>query len=366
MNVKITLGVIGSLLLLSSCIKSEPLNPEADILSFKLPKKVVLSEAKIEGRDIFISIPKNADVSNLTPEIETTLGATITPKSGVPQDFSYPVEYTVVSESGKYEKKYKVILSPYMFYESSFETWESYRPSTGKYVYETPIERGDKGEKIPIWATSNKGVAVYQAYEDSTSYPVHSVLINGKRMARLKTDKGPGNILGIQYIPIVAGSLFTGTMNLANGITDPLSVTQFGTYCDYLPDRFVGRYRYKPGTGDYIDSEGKRWPDKKDLCAIYAVFYEVDEKLEFLDGHTILTHPNIIAITKDPHRGATEGDGLIEFDIPFEYKEDMKVDFEKKSYKLAVVFSSSYKGDAYSGTPGSEMIVDEVKIVPKN
>ena len=45
---------------------------------------------------------------------------------------------------------------------------------------------------------------------------------------------------------------------------------------------------------------------------------------------------------------------------------DEVIDFSKHEYKLAVVFSSSFWGDRYEGTPGSELIVDDAKIITED
>lgn len=363
---KLLLCSFVALLGLSSCIQDEPLNPEADILNFSLPQGIAISEPVFNENNIFISIPKGENVNSIAPEIKITEGAVISPASGVVQDFSSPVEYTVTSQSGKYQRKYKVTLDPYMFYQTDFDHWEVYTSSSGQDRYETPVEYSDNGSKIPIWSSSNKGVAIYQHFLDPNLYPVHSTSSPTGSAVMLETRKGPGNIMNIQYIPIVAGSLFTGTMNIANAIEDPLSATQFGIACDYMPDRITGNYNYKAGSGEYINSKGEVISGKIDQCALYAVFFKVDEKTQVLDGNNVLTHPNIVAITEQPFRDSTPGNGLVAFDIPFIYKEGVTVDFQKNKYKIAIIFSSSSKGDSYEGTPGSKMIVDNVRVTTKN
>lgn len=358
----------------SSCIKDEPLNPEADMLSFSLPQNIMLSDPlfnKGEGEmtEVFITISKGEDVTSLTPEIAITEGATIVPAIGTVQDFTQPVTYTVTSQDGKQQRLYKVTLNSYMFYQSDFDNWDIYTNTVGTAKYELPFEysEGEK-TKIYIWSSSNRGVALYQQYLEPEKYPVASVQADGGRVAVLKTDLGPGNVMNIQYIPIVAGSLFTGTMDLTNAIKDPLSSTRFGVACDYRPDRLQGKYSYMAGSGSYILKEGNNsveLPNRKDSCALYGVFYKVDETLAMLDGNNVLTHSNIIAITSEPYRTSTPNGEMMNFDIPFVYKAGVEVDFTKYKYKLAIVFSSSYKGDLYSGTPGSKMRVENVRVTRK-
>jgi hypothetical protein len=57
------------------------------------------------------------------------------------------------------------------------------------------------------------------------------------------------------------------------------------------------------------------------------------------------------------------------FSIPFEPRNGKTVDIERlKSYgySFSVVFSSSVKGDFFTGAVGSELYVDEVEIKCKN
>jgi len=56
-------------------------------------------DVKIQGFDVDITVPYNTTLNPITPYI-TIIGKTITPASGVPQDFTVPVIYTVTAEDG--------------------------------------------------------------------------------------------------------------------------------------------------------------------------------------------------------------------------------------------------------------------------
>lgn len=361
-------GMIGLVLAvwggMSSCIQSEPANPEADILAFALPGEIALTEAVINRNDISITVRKDADLTAVVPIISITEGATISPAIGTPCDLSKAVTYTVTSESGAYQKEYTVMAIAYSFYQFDFEHWEQL---DNKYHYQTPIEYNMENERVLYWDSGNKGIALYQQHTDPSLYPVHktNASVAGQYAAEMITSKGPGNILGIVNIPIAAGSLFTGNFNLANVMKDPLSATEFGQSCDERPLRFTGYYKYKAGTGDYIDPNGKVLPGVKDSCAVYSVFFKTDEKTPFLDGSTILSHPNIVAVAILPSemRAGTPGDDFVPFDIPFTYYTNEPVDFERNHYKLAVILSSSFYGDRYEGAPGSVLVVDELEVI---
>lgn len=372
MNMKIK-AILFSLLTLISftrCIQDEPLNPEADILEFKLPDGIALS-APEERRgsnnvtNMTITVKPGFDLSALVPEIKITAGATIAPDPAVPQDFTQPVDYTVTAEDGVHQRTYRIQLVNNSIFSYTFERWEL--NSDPLRQYETPAEADGNGEIRYPWASSNQGVAIYKASTDPKNYPVHATEQSktGRYAAEMETMKGPGNILDIQYIPVVAGSLFTGTMNVLNALNDPLTATRFGIPFNHKPLVFKGYYKYKAGTGDYIGPDGNVRPGVKDSCAVYAVFYKTDAKLQTLDGTNVLIHPNIVALAMMPPemRAGSPGNGFVEFTIPFVYKEGVELDFEKNEYKLAVVFTSSYYGDHYEGTPGSVLVVDDVKIL---
>ncbi len=347
----------------SSCIREEPLNPEADILTFSLPGHVELAAATFNQEHISVVVRHTADLSGITPLITITEGATITPAIGTPQDFTQPVTYTVTAADGIHRRIYTVQAVTYAPFSYSFEHWTRL---DNHYAYETPVESDPQGQQQVYWDSSNKGIAIYQQFASPSLYPIHSTTQcqAGKYAAEMSTGKGPGSILGIINIPVVAGSLFSGVLNPLSALKNPLLATQFGRPCDEKPLRFRGYYYYRAGTGDYLDPKGKVLPGVKDTCAIYSVFFRTDKDLQMLDGTNVLTHPNIVAIAMLPGnlRAASPGDGLVAFDIPFVYKTDKTVDFEKYDYKLAVIFSSSYYGDRYEGAPGSRLVVDEVEI----
>ncbi len=347
----------------SSCIKDEPLNPEADILTFSLPEGVALSAATFNQENISVVVRGTADLSTVVPSITITEGATILPAADTPRDFTHPVTYTVTAADGKHSRTYTIQVVTYSPFKYSFENWVRL---DSNYAYETPVEFDPAGQQLVFWDSSNKGIAIYQQHADPTLYPIHSTTQSqaGKYAAEMSTSKGPGSILGIINIPVVAGSLFSGVLNPLSALKNPLLATQFGRPCDEKPLRFQGYYYYRAGTGDYIDPKGQVLPGVKDTCAIYSVFYKVDKDTQVLDGTNVLTHPNIVAVAMLPGnlRAASPGSGLVPFDIPFEYKGEA-IDFEKNQYKLAVIFSSSYYGDRYEGAPGSRLVVDEVEII---
>lgn len=351
-------------LLCISCIQDEPLNPEADILSFSLPDHVVLTEATINQTSISINVRKNADLTALIPIIEITEGATINPSPELPQDFSRPVSYVVTAADGVHNRQYTVQTITASFVNYDFENWKILND---QYAYETPLDYDEEGKEVQLWDSSNKGIVMYRPHLTTKEFPVCATIsaYAGRYAAELQTQEGPGNVLNIIYIPVVAGSLFTGKFDLIGALANPLLGTQFGQPFYEKPITFRGAYTYKAGPGDYIDPQGKPRPEMRDSCAVYSVLYRSDKDLDRLDGTNVLTHPNIVALAMLPPemRAGSEGEGFNSFEVPFEYKPGVELDFEKYSYKLAIVFSSSFYGDRYEGTPGSHLVVDDIRII---
>ena len=75
------------------------LNNEAEILTFNIPNQVS-STINSQNATVNVIMPYGTDLSNLTPTITISAGATINPQSGVAQNFTNPVQYTVTAQNG--------------------------------------------------------------------------------------------------------------------------------------------------------------------------------------------------------------------------------------------------------------------------
>ena len=231
------------LFLFSSCIQDVPLNPEADILFFDVKEDVgqIIPDLTGAPTDILVYYSKG-DLTNekLTPIIKITEGATISPSPDIPQNFSKTVVYTVTSQDRKHVRTYRITFTKVILDTYNFENWEI----NSNYHYATPYEY-DGDNKISLWDSSNRGVVLYQRFDNQEDYPVHYTtnqqeIIRGERSAVMVTKVGPGSIFNIQYIPIVAGSLFTGRLVPLEAMKDPLLATKFGQPYYKLPKKFAG------------------------------------------------------------------------------------------------------------------------------
>ncbi len=92
---------------------STTLNNEAEILDFTFGSSIDAEDAVITTADatVDITVINGTDVTALTPTITISDGATIDPESGVEQDFTNPVVYTVTAADGTTTKDWTVTVT---------------------------------------------------------------------------------------------------------------------------------------------------------------------------------------------------------------------------------------------------------------
>ncbi len=350
--------------IITSCIKSEEPNAEADILTCTVnPEGILKREPIINNSDILLMIKRDTDLSKISLDFTLTDGATIDPPSGTKLDFSQPQQYTVTSEDKKWKKTYTIraitadINTVYHF-EDTIISQKNQR-------YYILVEK-DGMDNINIqWASGNAGYSLTGAAEDPKEYPtVHSPSGYKGNCVEL-TTRSTGSFGQDIGLPIAAGNLFLGSFNAVEALKNPLSATLFGLPFDKLPTRLTGYYKYKSGQDFLVlDPESKKQvkdPNRKDICDIYGVFYETDEEFKSLDGSNSLTHPNIVAIARI--KDAKETNTWTAFDLEFDYIKD--IDHQKVKngeYNLAIVFTSSIEGHLFNGAIGSTLYIDEVEL----
>jgi|GEM_PF-3353423 len=75
-----------------------PVSSDKDITSFVINGK----SGEINGQHITVILPFGTDVTELAPTVVGSAGATISPASGIVQNFTDPVTYTVTAEDGSF------------------------------------------------------------------------------------------------------------------------------------------------------------------------------------------------------------------------------------------------------------------------
>ncbi len=342
---------------LSSCIKEEALNKEADILKIVLPEKILERQAEITNDEIICYAKSDADLTQLAPIFQLTEGATISPKSGEIMDFSQPCIYTVQSQDKQWSKKYTITFIKSTISEKKYIKYhfDNYKLKENKY-YQF-YEVNDNNTTTFKWASGNSGYTFIAGNATPEEYPTSVEKHGFKNSAvKLTTIKGDVNHA------VIAGSLFSGVFKL--NAFEPLKSTHFGVIFTNEPVKLKGYYKYKSGDNFLKTSSSTTTiVDRRDSCSLYAVFYETNKETTYLDGTNILTNENIISIAR--LSDTNEVDDWTFFELPFVVRKGKSIDTKKLKtgkYNLAIVLSSSKDGDTYNGAIGSTLIVDEVEI----
>jgi surface protein len=84
------------------------LNNETNITSFVIPNQVVEESIDFDNHTILVRMPFGTDVTALIPTISLSPGATITPTSGTPRDFTNPVVYNVIPEDNSASQSWTI------------------------------------------------------------------------------------------------------------------------------------------------------------------------------------------------------------------------------------------------------------------
>ena len=361
----------------TSCIQEEPLNAECDIeaITVSVPdpdrfffnateaEKTVLSTDSI----VVFNVRRNADITALSLTLTLTEGATVVPASGSVQDFSHgPVLYTVTSQDGHWQRRYRISFVPTAITVSDtlkidFENYDLEPKNKSYYVWFQP--QAD-GTLTADWASGNGGYKLSKSSAEPDDYPTVPTVdgMDGSALHLITRDTGSlGSRIGK---PIAAGNFFLGEFDLTVALRTPLKATRFGKPFNRRPVKYTGYYKYAPGP-TFIDKNKKPVPGRTDCGSIYAVFYrnhDADGQPVMLFGDDVQTNPHIVAIAKvgDIHP-TTE---WTPFEVDFNYLAEVdETLLNEYGYNLTVVFSSSVDGDVFEGAIGSEMYVDKVRVI---
>ncbi len=92
--------ILAMLLALSACKEEPAKTSKNDIISFEIGDVGGIFYQTEKNTIISLIVPAESDLSALTPVITVSDGATVSPASGVENNFTNPVTYTVTAENG--------------------------------------------------------------------------------------------------------------------------------------------------------------------------------------------------------------------------------------------------------------------------
>lgn len=370
--------------LLVSCFKEEPLNAECDILAVRVAdnqlQEMFFNEAErqidvLSGDSIInFKVRRKADLKAIAPLFKITEGATIQPANGSTHDFSKgSVTYTVTSEDKLWSRRYKVSFIPtsQTVKDTIHFDFEYFKNKSEKEKFYIWYDFDENGKETDYWATGNSAFYIVASNKSADEYPSVAVSEGGHHGAYVRlTTCSTGFWGAIAHKPIAAGNMFFGKFDFGKVAQNPNKATQFGIPFDKKPIKFTGWYKYQPGK-NFQNQQQKILKDRTDQAAIYAVLYrntvaegegEGKSKKIVLDGNNILTSEHIVAIAQMENIKTTSE--WTPFDISFQYHQPIDENIvENRGYSLAIVFSSSRDGAKFEGAIGSELCIDDIRII---
>lgn len=354
----------------SSCIKEEAPNAEADILGVRIENasELLTVEPSIEDRRIIFTLKENVENLEFAPVFKLSQGATIEPKNGTPFSFVNNVLYKVTSENGVYNKTYEVIFIPVSFPNYySFEDIETVITEGPVGMYNEFIDFDDKGNKIFNWATGNFGYNILaetlkpkDEELNPTHYPTYSTEDGYIGKGVTMVTKSTGFLGGMMGAPLAAGNLYLGKFVFS---FPAIESTRFGIpySSEEKPTKVTGHFKYKRGPGKFIKNETTtRTHDDWDAYAI--LFEKVAGENNYIQGDHSFKDPRMVMVAKLDEKYRIESDQYIPFELNFETLEGKSFD-PNKEYMFTIVISSSVEGDVFNGTIGSMLSVDEIEII---
>ncbi len=340
--------LLGLSILFMSCESGRPLNKEADILSITIIDEsgnLVAKSNNIVSTDIILTTTADVNLKRLKPIFEVSSGAKVYPDTKEFFDFTYPLEFIVVSEDKEWKQRYTISFSD-LQWQFSFEDWVSY----------ANVEAfNPKG-----WTSSN--IATYTLNKMLTSsnkieYAVYRTMDShsGDYAVGITTRAG-GQLSVVPHI--ISGSLFIGEFNTDYLMSSPLNCPEFGKPFVYngdnKPTTLKGYLKYKPGN-IFLNEDGDVVPNVTDKFNFQAILFYGKEPLHVAN---LNNDSRIIA------KAYLESDENISnyklFEVPFEYYQSIPLD---KPLQLFISAASSKEGDFYRGAVGSTLMIDDVEIV---
>lgn len=233
-----------------------------------------------------------------------------------------------------------------------------------KGAYRLPSIAPDEDAKNTYWASaSNQGYTLLSS--SPTDFPVVPLEVNGEAQGAVIRS-----IKGFYFFGfgtnVIAGALYTGQVDTKHLVANPLESTLFGQpYFSGLPELVDFTYQYKAGEKVIHGQDKQVELPSEDRASVSAVFYEVTDDASYLNGQTLQTDPRIVAkgyVELAPTTPAGEWQSYRLHLQPIDDARYAAVDMAKKKYRLALVFSSSFRGAEYIGAVGSELRLQQVTI----
>lgn len=343
--------------LLSSCIKEEEEDTNADILEAYIPQEYLKTDPIITNNSVEFRVKSNVDLKNQSPVFILSPNATIDPVNGTVRDYTNAQTAVVTAQDPKWKKTYTITFN---VDELSTEYAFDHAELTDKDRYYRFYTTGSNGDKIYDWASGNSGYVTVAGNKSPDEYPTTIAEGRSGGLAAKMQTVYTSSFAAATGNPIAAGNLFLGSFK--TNLLNTLKSTKFGLpYSGELPKSVRTYYKYKAGI-EVRDQDFDVVPGAKDTFDIYAIIFESREKDNFQYGDHDFKDPRNVAIARVSSSQRIETTTWRELQFDFEMISGKTYDPEKE-YVLAIVMSSSIDGARFTGAIGSTLIVDEIELI---
>lgn len=343
--------------LLSSCIKEEEEDTNADILEAYIPQEYLKTDPIITNNSVEFRVKSNVDLKNQSPVFILSPNATIDPVNGTVRDYTNAQTAVVTAQDPKWKKTYTITFN---VDELSTEYAFDHAELTDKDRYYRFYTTGSNGDKIYDWASGNSGYVTVAGNKSPDEYPTTITEGRSGGLAAKMQTVYTSSFAAATGNPIAAGNLFLGSFK--TNLLNTLKSTKFGLpYSGELPKSVRTYYKYKAGI-EVRDQDFDVVPGAKDTFDIYAIIFESREKDNFQYGDHDFKDPRNVAIARVSSSQRIETTTWRELQFDFEMISGKTYDPEKE-YVLAIVMSSSIDGARFTGAIGSTLIVDEIELI---
>ena len=333
----------------NAIVIEQPVINDDNTITFRVDEAAVEADANV--------------LKTLVPIFTISDKATASVESGKAMNLSQDVSITVTAEDGTIAEYIVKAPTKNSLMKFSLDEWnEANETEYLPYVIPLPTD---------ILATPNEGAKLLNGVSENVGKIGYPVVIeeNGYsgKAAKLITRDARGTLADYAKAYITAGSLFTGkfAFNPLGALLPggALKQTHFGVIYDKKPLIFKGMYKYTPGT-PFIrtTNDVANETDEVDECGIQAVLYTVTEETETLDGTNIDSENEDRIVARARLDDGSAKSDWTACNLEFKWKDGATYD-ATKTYKLAIVCSSSKDGANFNGAANSTLIVDELEII---
>lgn len=343
--------------LLTSCIKEEEEDTNADILEAYIPQEYLKTDPIITNNSVEFRVKSNVDLKNQSPIFILSENATIDPINGTVRDYTNAQTAVVTAQDSRWKKTYTITFN---VDELSTKYAFDHAELMDKDRYYRFYTTGSNGDKIYDWASGNSGYVTVAGSKSPDEYPTTIAEGRSGDLAAKMQTVYTSSFAAATGNPIAAGNLFLGSFK--TNLLNTLKSTKMGLpYSGNLPKSVRTYYKYKAG-GEVRDQDFDVVPGAKDTFDIYAIIFESKSKDNFLYGDHDFQDPRNVAIARVSHAQRIETSTWKELEFDFELVSGKTYDPEKE-YVLAIVMSSSIDGARFTGAIGSTLIVDEIELI---